>query len=139
MAVRVLRWYPDTCECVFTLQHDDDLPFTGHQCRGAVPCPRHTGLGTNQQIYAAAGADNDIKNHAAEVIMGLVVRLQHSRRDSNGRTYNDFPDGVTYRWSLDLLRRFQLFLDNANLTEQERAGIQGVLDVEFGPGRVTIG
>lgn len=138
--IRRMNFHPDTCECSFTLEHDDAVAFTGHTCVGGTACPIHAGIGDAPARYATIMEENNLKNDVREWALANYPVLSADYLDINGRTYQDFKTTVTWEWVFDPLTRvLTITFPGVNFNTPQRRAIQTALDTRFGVGRVVLG
>lgn len=123
MAIRVTRWGPDTCGCVFDYQWDDTLAGdvrTHTLTRVVNTCPEHPSL-TSVSLFDAVANENRTKNTVLSIAQGVISAIAIA----------------DYTFSYDASRVLQARFA-VTLNQNQKKNIQDACDLQFGPGVVLI-
>ena len=121
--IRVTRWSPDTCNCVFEYEWDDaqkeDVRI--HTFKDAIQLCEHHKILPGIEAYDGVMAENTTKN----ITLGIALKAK--------------PDLTIdeYTWSFDANRKLKVgFL--GKLSTGERSTLQSMCDSKFGAGKVEV-
>lgn len=132
MAIKVIQWSPDTCECVLEYEYDTEdtktnKTFTGRNVISA--CPRHSGAASPNATFGQVLADNNVKNNTLRAIMDNFPALTEVRDPDNPEDGVRLKSGaVSYVLRLD--RVYELTIPD--LTQAEKDQAQSIINSEVG-------
>jgi hypothetical protein len=86
MAIKITRWYPDTCECIIEYKWDDSIEENSriHSYNNTIKyCAFHEKYGGKKEHFDVVKLENETKNTMLFNVSSLDKRLQ--KIDANGQ------------------------------------------------------
>jgi hypothetical protein len=136
MTMKIIRWSPDTCNCVIEYVYDDTEPESTreHNLSSIVSaCSAHQGTGTT--VWDTVNEENPRKNRALQIIIDNAP-LAFVNVDPQGN--KTLKEGLSLDFTVAGTapnRVFTLIFKGQTLTQTQIDFVQGKLDERFGVGK----
>ncbi len=124
--ITINRWKPDTCKCVIEQWFDDDAKPRVIAYASIEPCSEHTATG--ETLWIAVNGENQRKNGVLAIVEATVSK--EAREDSTTWAFTSTRLSGTDERVLEVTV--------AGTTKPQRDDVQGVVDIQFGSGAVTV-
>ena len=132
----MMRWEPDTCDCVIEETHNPSDPTYGVKFNRVITkCPAHQAI-PDIDLYSVIQTNPDSEQKRknlleTELLADDVVGV-------GGSLDRRYKDGVKYKWSFDTNRILNVTIEGAVLTLPSKALLRTFCDNRFGSGKVVI-